>query len=78
MLAPLLGAPPLLQNVVTLLYLFLLPIPLSSLLFDTIKNGGNLFQFMKLEESMVGKYSKMTGMCSELAGTSFTIGKILF
>jgi hypothetical protein len=31
-----------------------------------------------LEELMVGKYSKIAGMCSELAGTSFTIGKMKF
>jgi hypothetical protein len=33
---------------------------------------------MKLEESMVGKYSKIAGTCSEFAGTSFTIGKMKF
>jgi hypothetical protein len=33
---------------------------------------------MKLEESKVGKYSELAGTCTELAGTSFTIGKMKF
>ncbi len=39
-------------------------------------DGGKVFQFMKLEESMVGEDSEPEEMCSELAGTHFTIGKI--
>jgi hypothetical protein len=38
-------------------------------------DGGNVFQFMKLEESMAGEDSKPEETCSELAGTHFTIGK---
>jgi hypothetical protein len=49
-----------------------------ALLFDTIKYGGNFLWCMKLEELMVGKYSKIAGTCSKLAGTSFTIGKKKF
>ncbi len=30
---------------------------------------------MKLEESMVGKYSKVAGTCSESVGTSLMFGK---
>jgi hypothetical protein len=42
------------------------------------KEGGNIFRFMKLEESMAGEDSELAGMCSELAGTHFTIRKIKF
>jgi hypothetical protein len=41
-------------------------------------HGGNVFQFMKLEESMEGEDSEPEKTCSELAGTHFTIGKIKF
>jgi hypothetical protein len=41
-------------------------------------DGGKIFRFMKLEESMVGKDSEPEETCSELAGTHFTIGKIKF
>jgi hypothetical protein len=40
--------------------------------------SGNVFRFMKLEESMAGEDSEPEKMCSELAGTHFTIGKIKF
>jgi hypothetical protein len=40
--------------------------------------GGNVFWFMKLEESMAGEDSKPEGPCSELVGTHFTIRKIKF
>jgi hypothetical protein len=42
------------------------------------KEDGNVFLFMKLEESMAGEDSKPAGTCSELAGTHFKIGKIKF
>jgi hypothetical protein len=42
------------------------------------KEGGNVFRFMKLEESMAGEDSKLAETCSELAGTHFTIRKIKF
>ncbi len=41
-------------------------------------DGRNVFGFMKSEESMAGEDSKLEGMCSELAGTHFMIGKIKF
>jgi hypothetical protein len=41
-------------------------------------DGGKVFRFMKLEESMAGEDSEQEKMCSELAGTHFTIGKIKF
>jgi hypothetical protein len=41
-------------------------------------DGGTVFRFMKLEELMVREDSKPEKMCSELAGTHFTIGKIKF
>jgi hypothetical protein len=41
-------------------------------------DGGNVFRFMKWEESMVGEDSEPEEMCSELAGTHFTIRKIKF
>ncbi len=37
--------------------------------------SGNVFRFMKLEESMVGEDSKLEETCSELAGTHFKMGK---
>jgi hypothetical protein len=42
----------------------------------TDKCSRNVFQFMKLEESMAGEDSEPAGTCYELAGTNFTIGKI--
>jgi hypothetical protein len=33
---------------------------------------------MKLEESMAGEDSEPEEMCSELAGTNFMVGKIIF
>jgi hypothetical protein len=42
------------------------------------KEGGNVFQFIKLEELMVGEDSEPAGTCSELAGTHFRIRKIKF
>jgi hypothetical protein len=44
----------------------------------TDKYSGNVFRFMKLEESMAGEDSEPAGRCSELAGTHFTIRKIKF
>jgi hypothetical protein len=41
-------------------------------------DGGNVFRFMILEESMAGEDSEPEETCSELAGTHFTIGKIKF
>jgi hypothetical protein len=41
-------------------------------------DGGNVFRFMKSEESMAGEDSEPEETCSELAGTHFTIGKINF
>jgi hypothetical protein len=41
-------------------------------------DGGNVFQFMKLEESMAGDDSELEEMCSELAKTHFGIRKIKF
>jgi hypothetical protein len=41
-------------------------------------DGGNVFQFMKSEESMAGEDSEPEEKCSELAGTHFTIRKIKF
>jgi hypothetical protein len=41
-------------------------------------HGRNVFWFMKLEESKAGEDSEPEGMCSELAGTHFTIRKIKF
>ncbi len=41
-------------------------------------DGGNIFRFMKLEESMAGEDSKPEKKCSELAGIHFMIGKIKF
>jgi hypothetical protein len=41
-------------------------------------DGGKVFGFMKSEESMAGEDSKPEEMCSELAGTHFTIRKIKF
>ncbi len=41
-------------------------------------DGGNVFRFMKLEESMAGEDYKRKKTCSELGGTHFTIGKIKF
>ncbi len=38
-------------------------------------DGGKVFRFMKLEESMVRDDSKPEKTCSELAGTHFTIEK---
>jgi hypothetical protein len=38
-------------------------------------DGRKVFQFIKLEESMAGEDSKLEEMCSELAGTHFTIRK---
>ncbi len=35
--------------------------------------SGNIFRFMKLEESVAGEDSKPKETCSELAGTHFTI-----
>jgi hypothetical protein len=34
-------------------------------------DGGNVFQFMKSEESMAGEEAEPEEMCSELAGTHF-------
>jgi hypothetical protein len=42
------------------------------------KEGRDIFQFIKLEESMVGEDSEPAGTCFELAGTHFTIEKIKF
>jgi hypothetical protein len=42
------------------------------------QKGWNIFQCMKLEELMVGEDSEPAGMCYELAGTNFTIGKMKF
>ncbi len=42
------------------------------------KKGRNIFRFMKLEESMAGEDSELTGTFSELAETNFTIQKIKF
>jgi hypothetical protein len=39
-------------------------------------NSGNVFQFIKLEESMVGEDSKQEETCSELVRTHFTIKKL--
>ncbi len=44
----------------------------------TDKYSGNIFQFMKSEESMAGEDSEPEESCSELAGTHFTIRKIKF
>ncbi len=41
-------------------------------------DGGNIFRFMKLEESRVGEDSEPEETCSELAGTHLTIGNIKF
>jgi hypothetical protein len=41
-------------------------------------DGGKVFRFMKLEESMAGENSEPEETCSKLAGTHFTIGKIKF
>ncbi len=41
-------------------------------------DGGKVFRLMKLKESMVGEDSGPEKMCSESAGTHFTIGKIKF
>ncbi len=41
-------------------------------------DGGKVFRFMKLEESMAGEDSEPEKTCSELAGTHFTIRKIKF
>jgi hypothetical protein len=41
-------------------------------------DGGNVFRFMKPEELMAGDDSKLEEMCSELAGTHFTLEKIKF
>jgi hypothetical protein len=41
-------------------------------------DGGKVFRFMKSEELMAGEDSEPEKMCSELAGTHFTIGKIKF
>jgi hypothetical protein len=40
--------------------------------------SGNVFQFMKLEQSMAGEDSEPVKTSSELAGTHFTIKKIKF
>jgi hypothetical protein len=40
--------------------------------------SGNVFQIMKLEESMAGEDSEPAEPCSELMGTHFTIRKIKF
>jgi hypothetical protein len=40
--------------------------------------SGNVIHFMKSEESMAGKDPKPEETCSELAGTHFTIRKIIF
>jgi hypothetical protein len=37
--------------------------------------SGNVFRFMKLEQSMAGEDSELEKTSSELAGTHFTIGK---
>ncbi len=39
---------------------------------------GNVFWFMKSEESMAGEVSERAGTCYDLAGTNFMIGKIKF
>jgi hypothetical protein len=41
-------------------------------------DGGKVFRFMKMEESMAGEDSKPEETCSELARTHFTIRKIKF
>jgi hypothetical protein len=41
-------------------------------------DGEKVFQFMKSEESMAGEDPEMEEMCSELAGTHFTIGNMKF
>jgi hypothetical protein len=40
--------------------------------------SGNIFRFIKSEELMAEEDSELEKMCSELAGTHFTIGKIKF
>ncbi len=40
--------------------------------------SGNIFRFMKSEQSMAGEDSEPEKTSSELAGTHFTIGKIKF
>ena len=42
------------------------------------KEGGNVLQFMKSEESIAGEDSKPAEMCSKLVDTHFPIGKITF
>jgi hypothetical protein len=37
----------------------------------TDKYSGNVFRFMKSEESMAGEDSEPAGTCSKLAGTHF-------
>ncbi len=46
--------------------------------FATDKYSGNVFLFMKLDESMVGEDSKLAETCSKSAGTHFMMGKIKF
>jgi hypothetical protein len=41
----------------------------------TDKYSGNIFQFMKSEESMAGEDSEPARMCHKLAGKKFTIRK---
>jgi hypothetical protein len=72
------------QNGCRHLYIYSKRLPPSLHLFKTSRfdNGGpkrkgrNVFQFMKLEESMAGEDSKPAGTCYKLAGTHFTIRKI--
>jgi hypothetical protein len=51
-------------------------IQVAVILVGQKNDGGNVFQFMKLEELMAGDDSKPEGTYSKLAGTHFTIGKI--
>jgi hypothetical protein len=41
------------------------------ILAGKIENGGNLFQWMKLEEPMARKYSKNTGNVFQIGGNKF-------
>ncbi len=58
--------------------LVLLQKHIDVILEGKIKNDGNVFQCMKMEESMARKYLETPGMRSELGGTCFTIRKTKF
>ncbi len=57
-------------------YIYSMPVAAKSTF--TQKKGGNVFRFMKLEESMAGEVSESAGRCYELGGTHFTIRNIKF